>query len=201
MTYQEIENNSLFDYNGQIKTLSNGHINFLNPQPDQFCIEDIAAGCANACRFGGQTKPFLSSAEHARNVSLLREAMGDATPDDLLAALLHDATDGCGLLDLPKPLKLLLPDYQKIEAGMLVVIFKCFDLPAELLLDVKDGKIKQADKMAGLMEYAAIYKKETLVFLDSPAIRVNFYNPEYAEYMFIQRFNQIQTLRGIYKNG
>lgn len=60
------------------------HIDFVNITPDQICIEDIARGLSNECRFAGQLESFYSVAQHSVYVS--HWPMLDSAPphDDII---------------------------------------------------------------------------------------------------------------------
>ena len=117
-----------------IRTFTGQYVNVINPNPDTINIEDIAHSLANMPRFGGHLKHFYSVAEH----SLL---CMDYVADNLkLQALLHDASEAY-LMDMPKPIKNHLPDYQIIEYKIQSVINKKFGLPIDL-----DKSIKVVDK-------------------------------------------------------
>lgn len=95
-------------------------------------IEDIAHALSNYCRFGGHTRHFYSVAQHC---CLCHDNM-PANSVLRLQALLHDATEAY-MGDVVKPLKLVLPDYQKIEARLEKVVMQAFGLPHALLPQVK----------------------------------------------------------------
>ncbi len=86
-----------------IQTLSGRRVNPLDAAPEDIDPADIACALANLCRFGGHSRGFYSVAQHSVIVCDLLEERG-ATPDELLAALLHDAAEAY-LGDLPHPLK------------------------------------------------------------------------------------------------
>lgn len=89
------------------------------PRIDHVALEDIAHGLAYQCRFNGQTRAFYSVAQH----SLL---VASVLPPELhRAALLHDAAEAY-LGDMVKPLKRLLPDFGRIEAGVTQLIAQAF---------------------------------------------------------------------------
>ncbi len=106
------------------------------PRIDGIAIEDIAHGLAYQCRFNGQTRTFYSVAQHSLMVaSLLPRELGRA-------ALLHDAAEAY-LGDMVKPLKLLMPDFNRIESAVTDLIAAHFGV------DFSDyGRIKQADLVA-----------------------------------------------------
>src|SRR5918999_3013328 len=86
-----------------LQTVSGRWVNPFEPDPEQLDAGDIARALANLCRFGGHCKAFYSVAQHSAIVCDLLEERG-ATPDELMAALLHDAAEAY-LGDLPHPLK------------------------------------------------------------------------------------------------
>lgn len=93
------------------KTYSGKTINFLNPDPDQIDVRDIAHGLSHVCRFAGQIPRFYSVAEHCYRIW---EQVKDISPEHGIWALLHDASEAY-MCDVPKPLKNLLPQYMEIE--------------------------------------------------------------------------------------
>jgi hypothetical protein len=87
----------------------------MNPRPEDIDPADIAHALSMLCRYGGHVDRFYSVAEHC---VLMSEAVA---PEHALAALLHDATEAY-VVDVPRPLKLALPDYRAIEAQVWKVI-------------------------------------------------------------------------------
>ncbi len=77
-----------------IATSTGKHIDFVNITPDQICIEDIARGLSNECRFAGQLESFYSVAQHSVYVSQI------VPPEYALEALLHDAAEAY-IKDIP----------------------------------------------------------------------------------------------------
>lgn len=123
-----------------IETFSGKKIDLLNPDPEQFTMEDIFHALMNVPRFGGHTKVFYSVATHSFNVAQL-------VPDHLkFQAIMHDATEAY-LMDMPTPYKALLPDYQEAEQNLWEAICKKFGLPLKL-----DPLVKQADRVALITE-------------------------------------------------
>ena len=122
-----------------IQTHSGYRVSLLDPDPDDINIEDIAWSLAHQCRFGGHCKQFYSVAEHSMLVA-------DLLPRDLkFEGLLHDAAEAY-ILDLPSPLKQLLPEYKSIENKFTFAIREAFGLgPEESRIKMM---IKQADIIA-----------------------------------------------------
>ncbi len=112
-----------------IATSTGKHIDFTNITPDQICIEDIARGLSNECRFAGQLESFYSVAQHSVYVSQI------VPPEYALEALLHDAAETY-IKDIPSPLKVMLPDYKAVEKRIEAVIREKFGLPPVMTVDV-----------------------------------------------------------------
>jgi uncharacterized protein len=128
--------------------LSDGRL-FDPLRPDQKLMdpENIAVSLGNACRFGGQVTSFYSVAQHSVLVALL-------APQDMPAqrmALLHDAEEGFGLPDLPKPLKPHFPDYVAAQAVIAEAVFRRYGLRAS-----DHARIKPADRLALDIEKARL---------------------------------------------
>jgi len=100
------------DRENKVLTHSGKLVNVIDPDPDTISILDIAHALGNQCRFGGHTKMFYSVAQHSILVA-------SAVPDEYkFAALMHDASEAY-LIDLPRPVKRLLPYYEKLEYNMM----------------------------------------------------------------------------------
>ena len=113
-----------------IQTLSGRRVNPLDAAPEDIDPADIARALANLCRFGGHCKAFYSVAQHSAIVCDLLEERG-ATPNELMAALLHDAAEAY-LGDLPHPLKHrsdLGAAFRVAEKRLEAVIAERFALP------------------------------------------------------------------------
>ena len=103
-------------------TKSGRHFDYVNVEANIFDITDIAHALSNLCRFGGHSRKFYSVAQHSVIVSYL-------VPEQYqLEALMHDSAEAF-MIDLPTPLKLLLPDYKAIEERVEREVMKRFNLP------------------------------------------------------------------------
>ena len=99
----------------------------FQPRPEDIDIEDIAHALAHQCRYGGHTVKFYSVAQHC---VLITRALHAAGFDRLtiFAGLMHDATEAY-LVDLPSPVKNMLPGYRDAEVRLGAVIAEKFGLP------------------------------------------------------------------------
>ena len=136
------------------RMLSGRRLDLLDPSPLDIEISDIAHGLARVARWNGQT-----SGEHAFSVaqhSLLVEAIHgelvpDATPNQRLAALLHDAPEYV-IGDMISPFKAVMGgSYKECEQRLQRAIHQRFSLPAEMPAGLKRD-IKRADQIAAYFE-------------------------------------------------
>lgn len=121
-------------YARTILTADGDYFDFLYPDPAVITLNVIARGLANTCRFAGQCPRFYSVAEHSVLVSRI------VPPEFAVQGLLHDAAEAF-IGDMPKPLKVMLPDYQRFEAIAESVIFSKWGF-SQL-----DPAVKHADKV------------------------------------------------------
>lgn len=120
-----------------IEILGGVFIDVLNPDPDAIHIEAIAHALAQQVRFAGHCIRPFSIAEHSINVSYV------VPPEDALAGLMHDATEAF-LVDIPTPIKRLLPRYYEIEENLYQVIATKYGLPGQLPESVKEADARMA---------------------------------------------------------
>jgi 5'-deoxynucleotidase YfbR-like HD superfamily hydrolase len=148
----------------QVITQSGQIVDFLSPNPDAINIFDLAKGLANVCRYSGQVTKFYSVAEHCIMVAR-------AVPLHLKAhALIHDAAEAY-IGDVPRPVKLLCPEYKQVEARVERAIRQALGL-RELTPD-EEAIIKQADRGALLLEAKSLKVGESIQWLDVPGEEVD----------------------------
>lgn len=118
----------------------------LDPRAEDVCLEDIAHALSNLCRYAGHCRMFYSVAQHCCLVA-------DMLPDELkLAGLLHDAAEAY-LVDVPRPLKVALGDYKRVEHLLESVIAGVFGV------DFSDPRIKRADNIALMTEARDLFDR------------------------------------------
>lgn len=118
-----------------IRTVSGMYVNFLDPDPETILIHDIVHALSNIPRFGGH----LPDWNPLHSYSVLQHSIHCAmiTPlEERFDALMHDTPEAY-LLDIPSPLKKLLPDYQVIEKRFSEVISKKFGFMSPMKKHVK----------------------------------------------------------------
>jgi hypothetical protein len=168
-----------------IETYTGRRAYLMDPQAEDICIEDIAWGLANECRFGGHVSRFYSVAQHSCYVS-------DYLPQGKkLAGLLHDSPEAY-LKDLPRPLKALLPSYVIMEKRWAQVIGKKYDV------SFCDPAIKHADNVLLVTEARDLKRgvREDWGLAEQPLPRpIIAMPPEQARRAFLFRFNQLYEPR------
>lgn len=106
----------------EIRTFTGKYVDVFSPTAEMIDIEDIAHALSHVCRWGGHTPVFYSVAEHS-----IACAKRGQTREQIKALLLHDATEAY-LMDMPRPIKYHLPDYQKAEDVLMRVIADKFKI-------------------------------------------------------------------------
>lgn len=118
-----------------IATVTGKVIDYLNPDPAQICLDDLAHGLSRQPRYCGQTIRPYSVAQHSLLVAWM------APEEHRLAALLHDGPEAY-ICDLPSPLKEAMAaiadekkhrsPYAVIEQRLHLAICARFDLARSL---------------------------------------------------------------------
>lgn len=94
----------------------------LDPRCEDIDIFDIAHALALKCRYTGHCRLFYSIAQHSVIASMI------VPPADMLAALMHDASEAY-LADVARPVKRALPDFLSAEERLERVLAERFGLP------------------------------------------------------------------------
>ncbi len=174
---------------GIITTHSGLNFNLEAPTQDSICIEDIAHHLGHLCRFTGAIDRFYSVAEHSVWVSHM------VPKHFALLGLLHDGTEAY-LGDVSKPLKELLPHYQKLEGIVWNAIATKFNEFHYLPFSVK-----YADKQAYVRERFELFssrpgtddglhpKYDGIMIPDRPLDSVP---PGDGKYLFMRRYAEIK---------
>lgn len=168
---------------GNIITYTGKLFNVLQPRPEDVDIQDIAHALSNSCRWGGHCSVFYSVAQHSVLTSL------HVPPEHALWALLHDAAEAY-LVDVPRPIKRLLPDYQEMEERIMHAVCARFGLgPVEPLI------VKQIDMQLLTTEAHELGMHPQLwgnALLEPIDTHLDPMPPGEAKQAFLTRFAQLQ---------
>lgn len=157
---------------------------FKRPFEYEFDIEEIAHALSNLCRYTGHVHSFYSVAEHSVLCSWA------VSKEYAKEALLHDASEAfCG--DVSKPLKAMLPEYQKIEDDVQLAIARHFKLrfpfPKEIH-DVDAGMYwAEREGIARSAVIDTIWNKQSKTVPFIP----RGWTPYEAKEIFLERFYEI----------
>lgn len=184
-----------------IQTASGKQLDFLDPDPNQICIEDIATGLSNQPRFAGQLSTFYSVAEHC---IIMERLFTQSTAEDPAykhtrtkisrVILLHDATEAY-MCDVPTPLKNLMNDYLMIESRLSERIYKKFrSTPNPNIL----VEVKKYDQI--MLKNEALARGTCILWLSDPKYKdvpvipnfgLHFLHPNFAKQLFLKRWEEL----------
>jgi uncharacterized protein len=175
------------------QTFSGKQVDFINPDPEQLCIEDIAHALAHTCRYTGHTQYFYSTAEHSIIlVNYIWSNLGYSKQDQF-TMLMHDAAEAF-LGDISSPLKALLPDYKKIEKNFEKVLANKFGFEYPL-----PDRLKQLDKRIILDEVKYLFAESVGNWehddYEPLNVEIAGLSPDQAKRKFLYMFHNLKHLR------
>ncbi|MBK1794478.1 HD family hydrolase [Devosia sp. WQ 349] len=136
------------------RMLSGRRLDLLDPSPLDVELSDIAHGLARVARWNGQTVgdyPFSVAQHSVLVLELFRTANPEATPQQQLQCLLHDAPEYV-MGDIISPFKAAMGgNYKAVEDRLMSAIFLRFSLPATMNATLKK-QVKKADVEAAYFE-------------------------------------------------
>jgi hypothetical protein len=118
------------------QTFQGERFNPLLAEPSDIQIEDIAHALSQICRYGGHCRKFYSVAQHSVIVA------AHLAPPFQFEGLMHDSPEAY-IGDMVKPLKIQMPEFNRVENHVWRVIAKRFHLP-----NTMSPKVKKADAQA-----------------------------------------------------
>jgi uncharacterized protein len=166
-----------------IRLRSGRYFDFLAPDPSQFTLADIGGALSKICRFGGQIDRFYSVAEHL--VECARQAEEDGlNRGEKLAVFCHDFHEAF-IGDVVKPLKIMFPDFSRLEDHIDAAIEEKFGVDFQANLHV----VKEIDRAMLIAERRAFFTPDKVEWAGEKtvrAIRRNFmgWKPMAAEDVF-----------------
>ena len=177
-----------------IETYSGEKFYFLTPKTQVFKLKDIAHALSMICRFTGHCKEFYSVAEHSWHVARMLEGC----PIEVqIAGLLHDASEAY-ITDIASPIKQHLPDYQKLEDGILAAIFAQYHLEYPMHPAVKQADLAMLSTEAHYMLHSGgnswdMWKERRRPAPNALYRPINM-PPRQAAQLFLDKFNELYEL-------
>lgn len=168
-----MKNSNLYKL-GHIRTFSGQFVNLTDPDPSTINIIDIAHSLGNLCRFAGHTINFYSVAEHSIQCANLLD------DQNKLAGLLHDASEAY-LMDIPRPLKALLPGYKALEDKFMQVIANKFGFEYPL-----------SQEVVGIDNFMLEYEWSNYVLSSKGILRASHMNPDLAAAEFLKAYHMLK---------
>jgi hypothetical protein len=156
----------------------------LDVRPEDINPRDIAHALSLLCRYGGHVDRFYSVAEHC---VLMSEAVA---PSQALYALLHDATEAY-VVDVPRPVKRYLTNYQNIEDDVWLAITEHFGIDPRLPLEVTeaDNRIILTERNALMNNAEALWTLDA-TYTPLPVI-IKAWKPQEAEERYYKRLMEL----------
>jgi hypothetical protein len=168
-----IEPSHISDTSAFMDTVSGQEINLLEPRPEDVRLEDIAHHLSIQVRFNGAIPFFYGVGEHCVNVAFAMYFLLGGTPTQdrivhelacpadadpckfwgaILRAQMHDASE-TPLGDCIRPLKRLLPAYQRLEALHMRAIHTSLGFGPDEDWAQIDEVVDKMDKQTYLVEH------------------------------------------------
>jgi uncharacterized protein len=160
-----------------------------DPQPDEITVLDIAHALSHQCRYNGHCPEFYSVAQHAVICSTVARELGlDETVQ--FEALMHDAAEAY-VSDLPRPVKMLLPEYYALEQRVQAGIAAKYGFVAVMSGEVReiDNRVLHTEARDMSLGFNMTHGNEDEGPYDFVA--VNPVSSEEAKWLFIDRFCEL----------
>lgn len=183
---------------GWIQTAYGHRVHPLDADPRSIHLEDVAHALALQCRWNGHTKHFYSVAQHCVLASLetleLKAGVdGEWVMNVRQQLLLHDATEAY-ISDVPKPVKLQMPEFQKHEERLMEAVMWRFGCTYPLTPEVH-----KIDFFMLTWEARDLFFPERCTPLFGPAAfealrehdRIEPWDPVRAKWEFLKRAEQL----------
>lgn len=137
-------------------TVSGIFIDVSNITIDNIYLYDIIHALCHESRFNGQSKKIYTVGSHVLNGYNLLKSQ-NYNNKILLEWLLHDATEAY-CKDMPKPIKNLLPDYEKFESKLGSLIAYKYGFKDNTM----SPEVKQMDEYMLNLEWNTVFRTNLL---------------------------------------
>ena len=173
-----------------MQTFSGRRFWALEPRAEDVAVEDVCHALSLLCRYGGHSSVFYSVAEHC---VLVGQKVG-------IHGLLHDAGEAY-LLDIPRPVKQLIPEYKVAELRVLEAIYVALEIPFPT--EEEEAAVKEADNRMLATEKLVLHKPGHPWALPAPYpdTPILCWSPQQAEAEWRAAFNRFSEKPGAALDG
>jgi 5'-deoxynucleotidase YfbR-like HD superfamily hydrolase len=152
-------------------------------------IVDAANALGKTCRFGGHCNRFYSVAEHS---VLVAELGADQSAELQLMLLLHDVAEAY-MGDVPRPRRLLIPDYNEAEAVVRAAVYDEYmrrqptDDEQAIIQDLDDKML--VEEARRMLVFGPVWQH----WHDAPraGVELKYWNDTEATRAFLAKFEQL----------
>lgn len=170
---------------GWIVTYTGKQFSLQNIDRGRIDIRDIAHALSMTCRFGGHVEKFYSVAQHSVLVSR------HVPSEYALEALLHDGAEAY-LVDMPSPIKAMLPGYAALEDKVQTEVYTRFNVFPD---HFSHAEVKRVDKAILLDETKSVFAlhnfNHPMGSTKALGIDIDPLPPEEAKVLFLDRFAEL----------
>ncbi len=175
---------------GWFETYTGKQFHFMDPQPEEIDVIDIAHALSMQCRYNGHTKVFYSVAEHSVLICdwLTQHGYG---PQVALTGLLHDAAEAY-IGDVVCPLKHVMPDFKALEKVLDVAVARKFGTlyPFPEVVKALDSRILRDERVQVMNESDNSWGTDDLEPL---GVTIRGRDPLIIRHVFRSRFSSLRA--------
>ena len=175
-----------------IQTYSGRQFWPLEPDSNDVNIIDIAHPLSLICRYSGHSERFYSVGQHCVELALYGEEVLKLPPKMCLYLLLHDSSEAY-ICDIPRPAKLIMPEYKGIEAKLEECIFTAFGLEYPM-----PNLVNELDTAMLATEAPVLMKKPPVPWgaMDVQPLPIKFMDLDMkaVEVLYLKLFNRYSSL-------
>lgn len=177
-------------------TYSGSYFYLTDPQLDEIILIDSVHATARQCRYGGVLKHHYSPAQHMVLCSEVARDLGMSL-EIQFEALMHDIQEGI-LIDLPRPIKMLLSEYNTLEDTITKVFAQKYEYQYPMSAEVKeiDNRMLHTEAAALGVHFNMAWGNEQEGPYPTSLIKVIPATAEYARETWIERFVELWNKLG-----
>ena len=194
---------------GWIETYTGKAFHLLNPQVEEFCMEDVAHALSMICRYNGHAQRHYSVAEHSCLIAdaVHKEIRRQSSPHyippftkggDLhrlrveLSALVHDAAEAY-IGDMTRPLKVKMLAFKEVEARIDLKVAEWLGLeyPFAKIIKEYDSRILHDERKQVMSQSTNMWGTDSL---EPIGVEVQFWDNKRAKREFTDRFLYLTSM-------